>query len=146
MFRIIIAGDFNQTKKAWLASSLFHNQIVNIPTYSSGSTLNLILTNTEDLYHPPTSLGPVDLYDHYPLFLKAKSSVRKPKLSRITIRPITDSVIREYSHWIAEYDFPEVSTDVSLIYQCFASGTFPRSWKKDVERRERAHSNGNSKF
>jgi len=56
LFRIIIAGDFNQTKKAWLASSLSLNQIVNIPTHSSGSTLDLILTNTEDLYHPPHRL------------------------------------------------------------------------------------------
>jgi len=110
----IIAGDFNETKKAWLASYLSLNQIVNIPTHLSGSNLNLIITNTEDLYHPSTSLGLVGLSDHYGLFLKAKVSLRKVKLSWITTRLITDSVIREYGRWIAEYNFPEVLTDVSL--------------------------------
>ena len=39
---ITITSYLNLTKKAWLASSLSLNQIVDIPTDSSGSTLDLI--------------------------------------------------------------------------------------------------------
>ena len=44
---IVLAGDFNQTKKSWLASCLSLKQVVNFPTHESGSILDLILTNCE---------------------------------------------------------------------------------------------------
>jgi len=48
------------------------------------------------------------LSDHHVLILKAKTSVKKPKLSPVT-RPLTNSAIFEYGRWLVTYNFPEVS-------------------------------------
>ena len=71
----IIAGDFNQTKKGWLSSSLSLKQVVHMPTHVSGSILDLILTNCESYYCNPVSLGPVAKSDHFAILWKAHSSL-----------------------------------------------------------------------
>ncbi|XP_065570204.1 uncharacterized protein LOC136033338 [Artemia franciscana] len=90
---IVLAGDFNQTKKSWLASCLSLKQVVNFPTHESGSILDLILTNSA-------------------------ASIPKPKIKRVKYRPLTDSAICTYGRWIATYPFPEVYGDKSLDKKC----------------------------
>jgi len=63
----IITGDFNKTKKAWLTSCLSLNQIANIPTHSSDSTLDL---------------NPVGLSDHYTLFFQSQEFCEKSSFHR----------------------------------------------------------------
>ena len=104
----IIAGDFNQTKKSWLSSCLALKQVVHIPTHSLGGILDLILTNCDDFYSPPLSLGPVGMSDHNAILWKVRESLPKSKLSRVTVRPFTESAICEYGRWIGTYDFPQV--------------------------------------
>ena len=52
-----VTGDFNQTKRNWLVTSLSLKQIVNVPTHSPGSIMDLVLTNIEGFYHPLFPLG-----------------------------------------------------------------------------------------
>ena len=110
----IIAGDFNQTKKSWLSSCLSLKQVVHIPTHSLGGILDLIITNCDDFYSPPLSLGPVGMSDHNAILWKAKESLPKSKLSRVTVRPFTKLAICEYGRWIGTYDFPEVYNNEPL--------------------------------
>ena len=41
-------------------------------------------------------------------FFRKQKPLPKPKLSRVTVRPCTESAICEYGRWIGTYDFPEV--------------------------------------
>ena len=90
---IVLAGDFNQTKKSWLASCLSLKQVVNVPTHESGSMLDLILTNCETYYQTPESLGPLACSDHNVMLWSAAASTPKPKIKRVKYRPLTDSAI-----------------------------------------------------
>ena len=115
---IVLAGDFNQTKKSWLVSCLSLKQVVNFPTHESGSILDLILTNCETYYQTPESLGPLACSDHNVVLWSAAASIPKPKIKRVKYRPLTDSAISTYGRWIATYPFPEVYGDESLDKKC----------------------------
>ena len=111
---IVLAGDFNQTKKSWLASCLSLKQVVNFPTHESGSILDLILTNCETYYQTPESLGPLACSDHNVVLWSAASSIPKLKIKRVKYLPLTDSAICTYGRWLATYSFPEVYGDKSF--------------------------------
>ncbi|XP_065571551.1 uncharacterized protein LOC136034346 [Artemia franciscana] len=102
---IVLAGDFNQTKKSWLALCLSLKQVVNFPTHESGSILDLILTNCETYYQTPESLGPLACSDHNIVLWSAAASTPKPKIKRV-------------NRWIATYPFPEVYGDKSPNKKC----------------------------
>ena len=104
----IIGGDFNQAKKCKLLFCLSLKQVVHIPTHSSGSILDLKLTNCDDFYSPSFSLGPIGMSDQNAILWKARKSLTRPKLSRVTVCPSTDLAICEYGRRIGIYDFPEV--------------------------------------
>ena len=115
---IVLAGDFNQTKKSWLASCLSLKQVVNFPTHESGSILDLILTNCETYYHTPESLVPLACSDHNIVLWSAAASIPNPKIKRVKYRSLIDSAICTYGRWIATYPFPEVYGDKSLDKKC----------------------------
>ena len=89
-------------------------QVVHIPAYSMRGILDLILTNCDDFYSPPFSFGPVGMSDHNAILWKARESLPKPKLSRVTVPSSTESAICEYSRWISTYDFPKVYNNEPL--------------------------------
>ena len=119
----IIAGDFNQTKKQWLANTLGMSQVVKIPTHVTGSTLDLILTNLAPYYKDVSSNGPLGKSDHHTLLMKAKSEIRKLKKIKVLRRPITKSAINTYGMWVGTHCFSEVynESDVNRKAEIFQS-------------------------
>ena len=119
----VIAGDFNQTNKAWVSSMLDLKQVVSIPTHVSGSILDLIFTNIPDYYEVPFSLGPLHNSDHNTLLWKAKVGLPAPRKVKITTRPMTKEAIRSFGQWIGTFDFDEICsmTDIDQKVDTFNS-------------------------
>ena len=115
----IIAGDFNRTD----ISEILHSygalkQICSVPTRKN-ATLEIILTDLGHLFHPPTSLPPLEVdmgkkgedADHNIVILAPKSNDQyyvKRKKKTITIRPLPASSILEFGKLIVNHTWPEV--------------------------------------
>ncbi|CAH1245962.1 RET [Branchiostoma lanceolatum] len=83
------------------------HQVVNVPTRYE-ATLDLILTNLNDFYHPPTATSPLGRGDHNIVLLKPKHQLVTNKTTKRQTRPMTESNLRSFGQWITQYQWDDV--------------------------------------
>ena len=132
--KFIISGDFNRMKiDPILNLSPDLHQVVQVCTRRNPEAiLDLIITNLQMYYHPPSTLEPLDNdednsgkpTDHLTVIWKplTNENPSKSKLYKsITYRPFTESGIREMGQWIQSQTWHDVykSRDVNTKVDIF---------------------------
>ncbi|CAH1245972.1 Hypp7619 [Branchiostoma lanceolatum] len=102
-----IMGDFNHVDISAVCSGNGLHQVVNVPTRYE-ATLDLILTNLNDFYHPPTATSPLGRGDHNIVLLKPKHQLVTNKTTKRETRPMTESNLRSFGQWITQYQWDDV--------------------------------------
>ncbi|XP_072021201.1 uncharacterized protein [Amphiura filiformis] len=102
-----ISGDFNRMNINAITRGNDLNQIITFPTRGQ-ATLDLILTNIQTHYLPPSALSSIGKSDHACVLWKPKNTTAKNTVkSRIT-RPFRDDNIRAFGRWIQDQSWSEV--------------------------------------
>ena len=122
--KFIISGDFNRLNiKPILNLSQDLKQVVQIVTRTNpDATLDLIITNLQSLFHPPTTLPPLDNdenisgkpSDHLIVVMKPLSNLNPRQSVRyktIKYRPFPDSGIREMGQWLQSQRWGEIYSE-----------------------------------
>ena len=132
--KFLIAGDFNKLNiKPILSLSPDLKQVVKIVTRRNpDATLDLIITNLQSLYQPPSTLEPLDNdeavsgapSDHLIVKMLPLSNENPSQLKRyktIKFRPFPDSAIREMGLWVQSKSWHEIYKidDVNLKVEIF---------------------------
>ena len=123
--KFIISGDFNRMNiKPILNLSSDLRQVVQVVTRTNpDSTLDLIITNLQSLYHPPTTLPPLDNdenndgkpSDHLIVVMKPLSNLNPSQAVRykkIKYRPFPDSGIRQMGLWVQSQSWKEIYSEM----------------------------------
>jgi hypothetical protein len=115
----LIGGDFNLVGVQDILDSYGGlQQMCSVPT-RKGATLQLILTDLHTFMHPPSSHPPRQVdegkkgvdSDHQALILAPKASthfVKKREKRKVTIRPMPESKIFEFSAELTQHNWSEV--------------------------------------
>ena len=115
----LISGDFNRLDYGEILDSYSAlKQIVSIPTRKA-ATLSIVLTDLHTLYHPPTTLAPLQVdsnkkgkdADHEIILLAPKNNtLYKQKRAKKVIksRPILDSQLQKFEKDLAIYPWSEI--------------------------------------
>ncbi len=123
--KLVLCGDLNELDTSEIQGQLNLSQVVDFPTHE-GHTLDLIITDLNELYLPPLPLPPVGRSKHLSLIWRPAPT---NKLQRVTTtrlyRPITDSAVRQFGQWVVRYPWTEVLTvdDVSIKWDNYVSTT-----------------------
>ena len=123
--KFIITGDFNRMNiKPILNLSPDLKQVVQVVTRTNpDATLDLIITNLTSLFHPPTTLPPLDNdedvdgkpSDHLVVVMRPLSTTNPSQTVRyktIKYRPFPDSAIREMGQWVQSQNWKEIYCEV----------------------------------
>ena len=115
----IIGGDLNKLNiEPILDSYGALKQLISVPTRKS-ATLENIITDLCNLYHPPTTLPPLQVdngkkgadSDYQVIVFAPKSNLNftKPRCKKtITVRPLPESGIYDFGKEITTHEWPEV--------------------------------------
>ena len=122
--KFIISGDFNKLNvKPILNLSPDLRQVVKIVTrMNPDATLDLIITNLQSLYHPPTAIPSLDNdedvsgkpSDHLIVVMKPLSNTNPSqavKYKTVKFRPFPDSGIREMGQWVQSQNWREIYSE-----------------------------------
>ena len=104
--RTLLMGDFNRTFNAEsLSMQLAIRQIITVPTRGL-AVLDKVFTDFV-ISSPPVILSPVSTADHNTI-IWSTSGVKKNQVRTKTVRPLTDSSVREFGRWICAQDWQDV--------------------------------------
>ena len=119
--KFLIAGDVNRLNiKPILSLSPDLKQVVQIITRRNpDATLDVIITNLQSFYHPPTTLEPLDNdatvtgkpSDHLIVKMSPLTNQNPTQIKRyktIKFRPFPDSAIREMGKWVQSQSWQEI--------------------------------------
>ena len=122
--KFIISGDFNRMNvKPILNLSSDLRQVVQVVTRTNpDATLDLIITNLQSLYHPPTTMPPLDHdenvsgkpSDHLIVVMRPLSNTNPNQVVRyktVKYRPFPDSGIRDMGQWVQSQNWKEIYSE-----------------------------------
>merc|ERR1712129_76753 len=131
----LIGGDFNRVDTSDILDSYgAMKSIISVPTRNT-ATLEVILTDLHTLFHPPTTLPPLELDtdkkgadgDHNIVVLapvnNAQYKLERKKRTVLT-RPLPDSKISQFEHsvmtfpWEEAFDNKNVDEKVNIFHEC----------------------------
>lgn len=117
---ILLVGDFNRLNTSRLLNNFGLKQIVNFPTRGT-RTLDLVLTNLDNLYKDPIQRPPHGLSDHLSVEIQPKHRSQLPP-RRFTVktrdlRPSNRLAMRTYLQEI------DVSAHISAVISCSEKAT-----------------------
>ena len=133
-----IGGDFNHLDVTEILDSYGAlQQIVSVPTRKL-ATLEILLTDLHTLYHPPTTLPPLQVdvnkagkdSDHDVVLFVPLDNVeyKKERFKKIIkIRPVLDSQVRKFERDLANHPWQEVLANQTADKQAEVFHTFLRS-------------------
>ena len=136
--RFLVGGDFNRTDISDILDSYGAlRQIISVPTRKS-AILEIILTDLQMLFHPPTTLPPLQVDsdkkgkdgDHEIVVLAPLSNIqykteRKKKI--ITTRPLPESQIAKFEKALISLPWDEVFHGMSVDEKVESFHTFLRT-------------------
>ena len=134
----LIAGDFNRVDITDVLDSYGAlHQIISVPTRKS-ATLEIILTDLHTLFHPPTTLPPLQVdadkpgqdSDHNTVVFAPKNNNQyKSQVKKKTIktRPLPESKIFSFENDLIRYPWDEVLSGQSVDEQVETFHSFLRS-------------------
>ena len=134
----LIAGDFNRLDVTDILDSYGAlKQIISVPTRNT-ATLEIILTDLHTLFHPPTTLPPLQVDsdkqgkdgDHDIVVLAPVSNTQykqERKKKTVVTRPLPESKFSNFEHSLMSYPWEEAFTNknvdekVYIFHECLRS-------------------------
>ena len=104
---VMICGDFNRAKITSLCSKGM-KQVVQSPTRGQ-AVLDLIITDVFKFYKNTAMLPPIGKSDHNSILWEPDTAHKiKPNTVSVISRPMPDSAIQRFGHWISAYSWRPV--------------------------------------